>query len=170
MFIKNTMKFLFVATMFSSANALANEVALSKQLQQITTSVERLCKAPTNKKSTYYKIVSKGKLGLKVKIFGLGGDATFKQEEWNGIQRVLQRDQANDNNSYRLCSIKLSPIFFEKFTTQKKSKIENKQQTKLSDSGNKITFSGNHNTIGKVHIGNSNTTINAPINAKNINF
>jgi DNA-binding PadR family transcriptional regulator len=83
---------------------------------KIVTAIEKLCKAPSNKKSTYYQITARGKAELRVKILGLvGGDANFKQKEWIGVQRVLQKDQLNDNQSYRNCTIQLTPIFLKKF-------------------------------------------------------
>lgn len=98
------------------------------RFEDVVNSVERLCNAPSKEKSSYYKIEAKGKANIRVKIIGLAdGEADFKKEEWEGVQRVLQKDQILDNKLSRECSIKLTPLFLEKFEMGEKKVRENKK-------------------------------------------
>ena len=103
----------FLLINFSYAkNTLKDKDNLSAIIQ----SVERLCKAPTEKKSTHYKVEVKGKLDIRVRIIGLlGANALFTKEEYTGFQRVLKKHQVKDNKDFRACSMALTPLFIEKF-------------------------------------------------------
>lgn len=140
--------------------SFANKSYSDDNIPQIVKAVEALCKAPTGKKSIYYKITGKAKSSVRVKFFALAkGGVDFKKEEWNGIQRVLRADQAKDNDSYRNCSTKLTPIFIEKFykirspqqTIAKNTKKKIKKQTTNNPSINSaVTHGKNSPIIGTV--------------------
>lgn len=123
---------------------------------EIVTSIEKLCKAPSDKKSTYYQVSAKGKVNVHIKILGLaGGNANFKRSEWTGVQRVLQKDQANDNQSYRNCTTQLIPIFFSKFQKNVETAIR-KETSNENNHGKQITYGTKspiiNNTTGNIII------------------
>ncbi len=56
-----------------------------------------------------------GNVGLQIKsLAGATGELAFTKEEWSGIQQVLAKDQAGDNESYRDCVKQLTPSFLVK--------------------------------------------------------
>lgn len=94
----------------------SHNIYASDAYTEIVKSVKELCNAPPSNKSSFYKITAKGKVNLRIKIVGLAGaDAIFNRKEWNGVQRVLQKDQLKDNEGYRKCTMTLTPIFITKF-------------------------------------------------------
>lgn len=147
--IKTIYSCLILSLFFSSNVYSKSEDSYTK----IVTAIEKLCKAPSEKKSTYYQVSAKGKVDLRIKIIGLaGGDATFKQKEWTGIQRVLQKDQANDNKNYRDCTIQLTPIFLKKF--QKKVELAMKKENLKNNTSSQATYGSKspifNNTTGNI--------------------
>lgn len=125
----------------------------------IVNSIEKLCKAPSNMKSTQYHVSAKGKVNLRIKILGLAGaDAVFKKQEWEGVQRVLREDQAKDNDSYRLCSRELTPIFMDKFyggVNKKNKELQQKKQKQFKPKQTK-----QEQLKSKKHHDNRNQTTN----------
>lgn len=114
--------------------------------REIVSSVKKLCLAPSNKKSLFYEVSAKGNVNLKIKIIGLAGaKSNFTLKEWNGIQRVLQKDQINDNKSYRNCTMTLTPIFINKFYSGVES--ENKKKTLIEARSSKNITYGNNSPI-----------------------
>ncbi len=109
---KRTVGIVLSITIFINAN----------NVNEIVTAIKEICNAPSEKRSSYFKIKSKGKANLKIKIIGVSGDATLTKEEWEGVQRVLRKDQANDNKSYRECSMKLFPVLIKNFSSIVKEK------------------------------------------------
>jgi len=87
----------------------------ASSLEEITATIEKICKAPSDKRSSYFKVEANGEANLTIRLIGVSGDATLTKEEWDGVQRVFRKDQASDNKSYRECSIKLTPILIDKF-------------------------------------------------------
>lgn len=113
--------------------------------ERLANVIERVCKAPSDKKSSYYKVSGQGEAKLRVSLVGLaGGTADFKREEWDGVQRVLRENQADDNKNFRECSMKLTPLFIEKFL----SSIEEEGK---KNSGNNIIINGGNNSIGNIN-------------------
>lgn len=152
--------------------SLVNNSYGNDNIPLIVKTVKALCKAPSNKKATYYEITGKSKVTLRVKFFALaGGSADFKKKEWNGIQKVLQKDQVKDNNSYRKCAVELSPIFVEKFYKTNsnsgnvkklkkivKGKMQSTPPIKIKPSRiNAVTHGKNSPIIGTI---NGNATFN----------
>jgi len=127
---KQTVGIVISLTIFTNASSL-NEIKIT---------IKEICNAPSEKRSSYFKIESKGKANLKIKLIGVSGDATLTKEEWEGVQRVFRKDQLSDNKSYRECSAKLTPILINKVYT-------NNHEEKEKDSVN-----NNHTHGEKSHI------------------
>ena len=146
-------KSLLCLLVFGNVFVYAEET--KNRFQDIIDAIDKLCKAPTNEKSSYYSVKAKGKLNVRVKIIGLAdGEADFKKEEWEGYQRVLQQEQADDNKQYRECSKQLTIPFLEKFSIiEKEDKKEDNDESR-----SKISQTSGDNGINIV--GSNNTTIN----------
>lgn len=151
-------KIISLLTVFSFSLLHSSETTIGNdgnRFEDVVDSVERLCTAPSKEKSSYYKVEVKGKANIRVKIIGLAdGEADFKKEEWEGVQRVLQKDQILDNKLSRECSMKLTPLFLEKFDKDEKNvkKDTDKKVTNISqvNGDNGINISGGSNiTINK---------------------
>lgn len=149
-FIKKSLLCLLV---FGNVSVYAEET--ENRFQDIMDAIDKLCKAPTKEKSSYYSVEAKGKLNVRVKLVGLAdGEADFKKEEWEGYQRVLQKDQADDNKQYRECSKTLTIPFLEKFSvTEKEDEKKNNNvtsNTTQTSGDDGINISGSNNiTINK---------------------
>ena len=52
------------------------------------------------------------------------------KKEWNGVQRVLRKEQLDDNNGYRSCSLSLTRLFVERMKKKEKSKEKAEQLAK----------------------------------------
>ena len=93
---------LFTAFFFTGSLYADQKLSpLEKKLNLITITVNKLCKAPSKEKSSYYKISANGKVGLNIKFTDLKTKVFFTKKEWKGFQRVLRKDQASDNRNYR---------------------------------------------------------------------
>jgi len=151
-FIKKSLLCLLV---FGNVSVYADET--KNRFQDIMDAIDKLCKAPTKEKSSYYSVEAKGKLKVRVKLIGLAdGEADFKKEEWEGYQRVLQKDQSDDNKQYRECSKTLTIPFLEKFSVTEKEDEKKNNNDKVTpnitqtsgDDGINIS-GGNNITINK---------------------
>jgi len=96
-------------------------------LDQVVSTVRRICHAPTEK-SEYLEINGAGNLkgDIRVKLLGMigaDGNLSFTKKEWDGVQNVLQEHQAGDNESYRKCATDLTPIFLEKALKAQESNV-----------------------------------------------
>lgn len=134
-------KAIFTSLVLVSSLSYAEASFALDPYADIVNNVEKLCKAPSNKKSSYYQVSVKGKAKLRVRILGLAGaDAHFKKQEWDGVQRVLRKDQIKDNESYRSCTLALTPIFLDKFYSgvKKEKEKENRKEKEKGKSG--ITY------------------------------
>lgn len=146
--------FIFLSLLLS-CNLYASETSI-----EIVKSVKELCKAPSNKKSSFYEVSAKGKVDLRIKILGLAGaNAIFKRKEWIGIQRVLQKDQLKDNESYRNCTMTLVPVFLKKFSNSVQAEKERLKTIQVRKERKK-TIQKN-STVQKTY-GNKSPIINQP--------
>lgn len=104
----------------------------------ISKTIKEICQAPSSVgKYWNVKLDGSGNTTVKVKVADadLKGNATFSKGEWEGVQRVLQEQQAQDNEGYRRCSEKLTPIFLEKFSNKESEHAELSPREKLSRMG-----------------------------------
>lgn len=125
--------------------------------------VEKLCKAPTDEKTTHYKLELNGDANFRVTMVGLlKSDASFTAEEWDGVQRVLREHQAEDNKDYRDCSEKLTPLFLEKFIFESNDSENNKNNEIAPNVENQTNINGGDISIGIVQTGNDNTVVTKP--------
>nr|CAA6825991.1 MAG: Unknown protein [uncultured Thiotrichaceae bacterium] len=124
-------KFILITFLISFFSVIfAEEESKNNELVEV---VERLCYAPPDGKSNYYKVLGEGEAGIKVKFIGkIAGEALFTQEEWDGVQKVLKEDVAEDRSNYRACVRHLTPIFLgvqdKKNITLEKNDANNSQQ------------------------------------------
>ena len=77
--------------------------------------VRAICEAPSGKRSSYFETKGKAEIdgNIRVKLVGVlgtGGEIVLTKQEWEGVQRVLRKDQVADNQSYRECAKELTPI------------------------------------------------------------
>jgi hypothetical protein len=90
-----------------------------KRIELVTRSVIDICKSPSAPGNTFDIAIS-GSGGAIAGLRNLpraGGEvkAEFSKSEWEGVQRVLKEQQLAENNSYRGCVTRLTPLFLEKF-------------------------------------------------------
>ena len=89
-------------------------------LDKVTENVQAVCLSPSQQ-GNYWNVTAKGDINaeglVRVIALGINGEAIFTKGEWEGIQQVLKEHQAGDNDSYRKCAEKLTPIFLEKFAS-----------------------------------------------------
>jgi hypothetical protein len=118
---------------FILALVLSNNVFA---LDKVTENVQAVCLSPSQQ-GKYWTVTAKGGAeangSIRLITAGINGEATFTKGEWDGVQQVLKDHQAGDNESYRKCAEKLTPLFLEKFATAKpvaKSANTNKAQAK----------------------------------------
>lgn len=101
--------FIVLLTPFSNSYAAPNEASMN----EITEAVQKLCGGKG--KRSEFSVKGGGTVGASkaVSLVVAGkvtGEATFSDEEWDGV-RAVQFDSAN----YTACVQKLTPIFIEKF-------------------------------------------------------
>lgn len=114
---------------------LANAEKLSMS-DKITRNIKDICLAPSDK-GKYWETSLKagGETNVKLKFLGkASAEASFGIGEWNGVQRVLQSQQAHDNTSYRNCVKRLTPLFLDKFVRNKQPVSSAKPKNVLSES------------------------------------
>lgn len=96
-----------------------SESILAIEINEITESISDICYQPSDGLSKHYEVVVKGDADFRVKFLGkLGGEAEFNKEEWEGVERILQKDVATDRKDYRECVKELTPIFIQKFASK----------------------------------------------------
>lgn len=104
-----------VIVVFIAGLSYASESSL---MEQATLNVKEVCQAPSDS-GKYWDVKLEGggdaKVKLKLADMGVSGQAEFSKGEWQGVQRVLQEQQAYDSANYRECVKKLTPLFLEKF-------------------------------------------------------
>lgn len=157
--------FLISICFAAPSNAVADKI---KEMESIKKNVMELCQAPSDKgKFMDVKVSGGGEASVKLlKILGntkLSTKATFDKGEWEGVQRVLQSQQAFDNETYRRCVEKLTPLFVKKFVkaSPQNEKTVNKNFAPKTTNDNK-TVTGNTNIKQDVPTAHSQTMINSP--------
>jgi len=117
---------IFVFFVFVLNNMVYAEDSNSLLMDRITQNIINVCQAPTTS-GKYWKVNVKGsgdaKIKLKIADVGTSGEATFTKKEWEGVQQVLQEQQAKENADYRDCAKKITPLFLEKFVPESKKNI-----------------------------------------------
>lgn len=106
-------------------------------LDKVTENVQAVCLTPSQQ-GKYWKVTAKGGLNangfISLIATGVDGEVAFTKSECEGVQQVLQAHQAGDNDSYRICAEKLTPIFLAKFAATEpvvKSASTSKANAKL---------------------------------------
>lgn len=134
------MKFATViaAIILTNTCAFADELSV---MDKITKNIKDVCQSPDSK-SEYWDISAKagGGTSKMVKLVGIGvnAEASFSKKEWDGVQKVLRTDQARDNESYRVCVFKLTPLFLNKFVKEKTKTTDEKTTKKKKANGHKV--------------------------------
>lgn len=102
-----------VITLFIAASPLVH--ANSNETDVVIRAIQDLCFHPSGK-GTYWSIETNADAGARFKLLGnLSGDIKLDKEEWDGVRRVLPKDQILDSNKYRDCVMQLTPTFIQKF-------------------------------------------------------
>ncbi len=105
----------------------------STELSILTEMAARLCSIGDQNKGSSLKIEMKGNGGARIKLFGgISGQAELSKNEWEGMQRVLKRDQLKDNIDYRKCTTEKLEILLKS--------VNSKQITR------KLSYSNGHVT------------------------
>jgi hypothetical protein len=104
----------------TTLNLAGDGYAQTPPVAQLIEQLRTLCASP-DRKGEYIKEEVKGEGNVSVRLFkvlglaGIKGEASFSKEEWDGVRKVLQKDQVDENRRYRDCVEKLTPLFLEKF-------------------------------------------------------
>ncbi|GEM_PF-4063437 len=118
LYLSGIMLVVFIASQANAANP--KDIKL---IESITKNVKELCQAPSSRgKFMDFQIKGGGEVQVKLlKLLGsprASAKATFDKGEWEGVQKVLQSQQAYDNANYRQCAEKLTPLFLKKFANR----------------------------------------------------
>ena len=98
---------IFTLTLLISTDVLSQE----NQTDTLVKAIQNLCFHPSGK-GNYWAIEANANAGARIKLLGkLSGDIKLNKEEWDGVRRVLPKDQVLDSNKYRDCVMKLTPTF-----------------------------------------------------------
>lgn len=111
-------KTILLLLIFTASHAIANS------LLDIESSVRSVCMSP-DQSGKYWEVKGSADARVGIKILGptAGISGEFSKGEWEGIQRVLREEQASDNDSYRKCVMKITPIFVSGFNIGEKQEI-----------------------------------------------
>ena len=124
-FLQNTTLLLFMSGNVFAANA------------ELIENINAVCLAPSQQ-GKYWNVTVKGDIkadgSVKLIAAGVKGEATFTKGEWQGVQQVLKERQADDNDSFRKCSMTLTPLFLEKFAPKKPAAENNIENSTVSGS------------------------------------
>jgi len=87
------------------------------RIRDITNAVIQICHVPSQRGYHWeVRVAADGK--AKVRLIGLGAEATFSRGEWNGVREVLTPEgQVSDRQACRKCVETLTPLFLQKFTS-----------------------------------------------------
>lgn len=123
-FLQNAAFLTAALFLFISGNVFAANTELIENINAV-------CLAPSQA-GKYWNVTVKGDIkadgSVKLIAAGVKGEAIFTKGEWQGVQQVLKERQPDDNDSFRKCSMTLTPLFLEKFAPKKpatENKIEN---------------------------------------------
>jgi hypothetical protein len=112
-----SLQLLIVVTSLVFLNPLLANAEKSSISDKITKNIKEICLAPSDK-GKYWdtRLKAGGETNVKLRFLGkASAEASFNAGEWEGVQKVLQSQQAHDNANYRDCVKKLTPLFLEKF-------------------------------------------------------
>jgi hypothetical protein len=130
----------FVLGLLLSSGVMADNMAA------IVKSVQTVCLSPAQQ-GKYWDVSVKGGIkadgSVRLVAAGINGEATFTKGEWEGMQRVLKKDQLDDNKRYTHCAEYITNLFLEKFAKKKEveNKIENSTITgKVNQAGGDINI------------------------------
>ncbi|MFI3221142.1 MAG: hypothetical protein QX189_18810 [Methylococcales bacterium] len=144
----------------------ASSSAFAADLDAIVKNVQAVCQSPSQQ-GKYWNVstgIDGGVNGIiRLVNIGINGEATFTKGEWEGVQQVLKEHQAGDNESYRKCAEKLTPIFLEKFAPATSENPNNEKSTASK------TASQNTQSFGDI-TGGQNFIQNGGTGDTNINF
>lgn len=118
---------LMVALGLSHNVYAAENGAMSKFSQELTALIDKVCLSPASAGKLWKVSVAadvNAKVPVRVVMVNGGAKAVFEKGEWEGVQQVLPKDRPADNESFRACSAKLTPLFLARFSppgTVKKS-------------------------------------------------
>lgn len=90
--------------------------ASGAELFSITRQIKALCQQGTD------YVGSASKTLFKDRKFN------FTQEEWDGIQRVLKKDQLYDNKDYRNCVETIAKLFVARYRTEETEQLTGTEQ------------------------------------------
>jgi hypothetical protein len=85
---------------------------------QIVQQVREVCTQPATQ-SQHWSVVGDANRSVGVdvrllKVAEASGELHFTREEWSGVQGVLAKDQAHDNDGYRHCAETITALFIAK--------------------------------------------------------
>ena len=86
------------------------------ELFSITQQIKTLCQQGTDHAGSASKTLFKDR------------NFNFTQEEWDGIQRVLKKDQLYDNKDYRNCVETIAKLFVARYRTQETEQLTGTEQ------------------------------------------
>lgn len=97
---------------------LASTSALAESLLDWTTSIRSLCMSP-DQPGKYWDVNAHGNVegAVRVKLIGNASantGVTFSKGEWDGIQKVLKEQQADEHKNYRDCVRDIVPMLKDK--------------------------------------------------------
>lgn len=109
---------LIVLIILSTCELFAKE----NQTDSIVKAIQNVCLHPSGK-GEFWSVEAEANAGASIKILGsLAGNIKLNKEEWDGVRRVLPKDQVLDSNKYRDCVMNVMPIFIQNFKADEKKK------------------------------------------------
>jgi len=102
---------------------VTSQVIQADTMELITKNIKSVCASP-DQKSKYWEVKTEGKNNIDIKLLGMTNSlkGTISTGEWEGIQTVLKKQQAKENQNYRECVKYLTPIFMNNFKQDEKEK------------------------------------------------
>jgi hypothetical protein len=132
----NRRKFLQNAAFLSATLFLFSGNVFAANTELIE-NIKAVCLAPSQQ-GKYWNVTVKGDIkvdgSVKLIAAGVKGEANFSKGEWAGVQQVLKERQPDDNDSFRKCSMTLTPLFLEKFNASSSINPINSNKTKSAKS------------------------------------
>jgi len=127
------------------------------EMNSLVENIKKICQSPSERDS-YWNVSLKGDGKARIKFIGaVSGEADFSKGEWSGIQRVLKAHQKDDSKNYRECAKELTPLFIDKFSTEKVEKgsylvkVKNSPVRKNELSGVKLRLYVNNEFMGNLN-------------------
>ena len=94
---------------------------------EIINNLKSLCQS-SDRQSKYFKINGKGDFGVNITLLNTKGNitGTISKENWEGVQRVLRKQQLMENKDYRECIKELTPLFIKTFVSTNQQNVNQK--------------------------------------------